>query len=121
MAKDELMMAAFAFSGEDHEVKKGLQLPSDHDLVKRFPRYFVPVSAGQDAALQRAHEIERAMEAIREKHKAEARAASVAAGTRILPSDDATAEASKRVAAADSRLELVYSDNGIVTGVRPKR
>jgi hypothetical protein len=117
----ELMTAVFSFAGSDHEVRKGFQLPSDHALVKRFPRFFVPVAAGEEAAVRRAGEIERETAALRDRQRDELRDARIAMGTKWAAEDDANVEACKKSVRANSDLQLVHDPlTGLVLGVRTK-
>jgi hypothetical protein len=117
----ELVMAVISFANNEHSVARGLQLPPDHELVQRYPKYFIPVSAGDEAAIRRARDIEHATEAIQEKQRAELRAARIATGTRFAADDDAYTEQTKRQVRSNSDLELVRDpETGLVTGFRTK-
>jgi hypothetical protein len=121
----ELMVAAEAFTGtldgDNLAVKRGLELPSDHRIVKAFPKFFVAQALGAEAAATRRQEIEVAMERFRAKQRDDERAARIATGTKILASDDAVAASVKRQVQDNHDLELVYDPNGFAVGARPKR
>jgi hypothetical protein len=119
----ELMVAVESFTSsvpDEIAVKRGLTLPADHDIVRLHPKFFIAHAAGEQAAVERRNEIERAMEQLREKQRADERAARIARGNRIDPSDDAITVAAKTAAQTDARLQLVYDPNGNAIAVRPK-
>lgn len=123
MKDPDLMVAAIAFVSDvpyPIEIKRGLTLLETDPVVEAHRKYFVPQSAGNQALIRRAGEIERAMEQFRDKQKAEQRAARIAQGAKFDPSDDATAESLKRQVRNDDSLELVHDASGFVIGARTK-
>lgn len=119
--KTELMVAAVSFAGNEHEVAKGLTLPSDHPIVLKYPKYFVRQALGNEALLTRAREIEHASEQLREKQAAELRAARIRQGAKFDAADDATVESIKRSVRSNGDLTLIHDPHsGLVVGARTK-
>lgn len=120
----ELMVAAFSFVSDVPyaiEIKRGLTLLASDPIVQAHPKAFVPQSAGEQALVHRANQVQSAMESLRVDQMANLKAARIAAGSKFDGADDATVEASKKLARSDSTLELVHHEHtGLVIGVRPK-
>jgi hypothetical protein len=118
MAKSE---AELMISVQPGLYPAGTRLLADDPEVLEHPRIWVPFSAGDRAIFSRRDELKQEHDAQTERHRAAARAAAISIGTRILPSDDAISEASKRaVIESPGDLELAYDDTGHVIGARAR-
>jgi hypothetical protein len=108
-------------AGIEVTVQQGFTATSDHPIVTRFAKFFVPIVGGEAIVNKRRFEIEQATGAMRTKQRDDLRAARIAQGSRPDSSDDAIAEAAKRAVKANPDFELVHDAlTGAVVGARSK-